>query len=47
MEVEYKENKPGEAEITLCTDTAARDLLGWNPQKDIIDYIKQYLSCKK
>jgi UDP-glucose 4-epimerase len=46
-EVEYKENKPGEAEITLCTDTAARDLLGWNPQKDIIDYIKQYLSCKK
>jgi len=46
-EVEYKENKPGEAEITLCTDTAARDILGWNPQKDIIDYIKQYLSCRK
>jgi UDP-glucose 4-epimerase len=47
IEVEYKENKPGEAEITLCTDTAARDILGWNPEKDIIDYIKQYLSCKK
>jgi UDP-glucose 4-epimerase len=47
IEVEYKENKPGEAEITLCTDTAARDILGWNPEKDIIDYIKEYLSCKK
>lgn len=47
IEVEYKENKPGEADITLCTDTAAREVLGWNPQKDIIDYIKEYLSCKK
>ena len=47
IEVEYEENKPGEADITLCTDTASREVLGWNPQKDIIDYIKEYLSCKK
>jgi len=47
IEVGYKENKPGEADITLCTDTTAREVLGWNPQKDIIDYIKEYLSCKK
>ena len=47
IEVEYQENKPGEADITLCTDTASREVLGWNPQKDIIDYIKEYLSCKK
>lgn len=47
IEVEYKENKPGEADITLCKDTTAREVLGWNPQKDIIDYIKEYLSCKK
>ena len=47
IKVEYEENKPGEADITLCTDTASREVLGWNPQKDIIDYIKEYLSCKK
>ena len=47
IEVEYEENKTGEADITLCTDTASREVLGWNPQKDIIDYIKEYLSCKK
>jgi UDP-glucose 4-epimerase len=46
-EVEYKENKPGEAEITLCTDTTAREVLGWNPQKDIVDYVKEYLLCRK
>jgi UDP-glucose 4-epimerase len=46
-EVEYTDNKPGEAEITLCTDTAAKDILGWIPKKDIIDYIKEYLSWKK
>ena len=46
-EVEYADNKPGEAEVTLCTDTLAREVLGWNPKKDIIDYIKEYLSCKK
>ena len=47
IEVEYEENKPGEADITLCIDTAAREVLGWNPKKDIIDYIKEYLSCRK
>lgn len=46
-EVEYGENKPGEADITLCTDVTAREVLGWNPQKDIINYIKEYLLCKK
>ena len=45
--VEYTDNKPGEAEVTLCTDILAREVLGWNPKKDIIDYIKEYLSCKK
>ena len=47
IEVEYRENKPGETDITLCTDITAREMLGWNPQKDIINYIKEYLSCKK
>ena len=46
-EVEYSKDKPGEADTTLCTDVTAREMLGWNPQKDIINYIKEYLSCKK
>jgi len=47
IEVEYQKNKPGEADITLCTDTLAKEILGWSPKKDIIDYIKEYLVCKK
>ena len=43
-EVEYGENKPGEADITLCTDVTAREMLGWNPQKDILDYINNQLN---
>lgn len=37
----YKENKPGEAQITLCTDTTARDILGWEPKINIESYIKK------
>jgi len=44
QEVEYKENKPGEAEITLCTDTLAKELLDWEPKHNIEDYIKEYLN---
>jgi len=46
QEIEYKENKPGEAEITLCTDTLAKEILGWEPKLNIKNYIKDYL-CKK
>jgi UDP-glucose 4-epimerase len=38
--VVYKEDKPGEAQITLCTDTTARWMLGWEPKIDIESYIK-------
>jgi len=44
--IEYLDDKPGEADETLCTDTTAHDVLGWNPCKNIEDYIKDYL-CKK
>lgn len=44
QEIEYKENKPGEAEITLCVDTLAKRLLGWEPKHNIEDYIKDYLN---
>lgn len=36
----YEDDKPGEAEMTLNTDTAAYDILSWNPKKNIVDYIK-------
>ena len=26
---------------TLCTDTKAHELLGWKPQKDLIEFIKK------
>jgi len=40
----YEENKPGEAETTLCEDTLAKDILGWVPTKNLTDYIKDYVS---
>ena len=42
----YKEAKPGEARNTLNQDNTAREILGWNPQKDLLDYIKS-LKWKK
>jgi UDP-glucose 4-epimerase len=38
----YKENNPGEAEVTLCDDTSAKEILGWDPKLNIQDYIKHY-----
>jgi UDP-glucose 4-epimerase len=42
--VEYKDDKPGEAFITLCNDTTAKQILGWEPKLNIEDYIKNYLN---
>ena len=42
----YIEEKPGEMRYTLNTDTKARDVLGWNPKGDIIDYIKNNILGK-
>mgnify|MGYP003133468274 CR=1 FL=1 len=38
--LEYIDAWPGEARETLNTDTKAKELLGWNPTVDIIEYIK-------
>lgn len=40
----YEDNKPGEAEVTLCTDTLAKEILGWEAKINIEDYIKEYLN---
>jgi nucleoside-diphosphate-sugar epimerase len=45
-DIVYEDDKPGEADITLCTDTVAKEILGWEPTINIEDYIKDYL-CKK
>lgn len=36
----YIPARPGEARNTLNTDTLAKEVLGWNPQINIEDYIK-------
>tara|TARA_B100002019_G_scaffold124850_1_gene107565 strand:+ start:2360 stop:3253 length:894 start_codon:yes stop_codon:yes gene_type:complete len=36
----YIDARPGEMRETLCTDTKARDLLGWEPTIDVLDYIE-------
>lgn len=42
----YEDNKPGEAETTLCTDTLAKEILNWEAKLDISDYINNYLNNK-
>jgi UDP-glucose 4-epimerase len=37
----YELGLPGEMRDTLCTDTRAKDLFGWKPTRDIIEYIKE------
>tara|TARA_Y100000114_G_scaffold153369_1_gene173211 strand:- start:86 stop:949 length:864 start_codon:yes stop_codon:yes gene_type:complete len=36
----YKDAKPGEARNTLCESKLARDMLGWEPKINLLDYIK-------
>ena len=36
----YIPARPGEVQETLCTDMKARELLGWEPTIDILDYIE-------
>lgn len=38
--VVYAPDKPGEAQTTLCTDATAYNVLGWEPKRDIKDYIR-------
>ncbi len=37
----YIDRRRGEMRETLCTDMKARDMLGWNPKRDVIDFIKE------
>jgi len=46
-DVVYEDNKPGEALVTLCEDTLASEVLGWEPTLDINEYIKSYINEKE
>tara|TARA_Y100001963_G_scaffold112589_1_gene155917 strand:+ start:1131 stop:1970 length:840 start_codon:yes stop_codon:yes gene_type:complete len=38
----YKENKQGEAQETLANYNIAKNVLGWEPKLNLIDYVKEY-----
>lgn len=42
----YKDDRPGEALNTLCDTSYAKTMLGWNPTKNLKDYINQWKSQK-
>jgi len=46
-DIQYEPNKPGEALETLCEDTLAKEVLGWNPEEEIETYIKEYTHTNK
>lgn len=39
----YKDDKIGEAQNTLNTDLTANDVLGWKPQINLVDYLKNII----
>lgn len=43
LEPVYKDAKPGEARNTLNTSIVAKEVLGWNPQIDLAEYLKNIL----
>jgi UDP-glucose 4-epimerase len=42
----FANDKPGEAQETLCVDSLAKVKLSWNPKRNIEDYIIDYLNKK-
>ena len=39
----YEEDKPGEAQNTLCESKLAREVLGWEPKINLSDWINENL----
>ena len=42
-ERKYISARRGEYDKTLCTDTKAKEILGWTPTKNLEDYIKSII----
>ena len=40
----FMEDKPGEAQITLCESDSAHKLLDWEPTRNVEDYIRSYVN---
>ena len=47
IEPVYKDSKPGEARDTLCKSKLAKEILGWDPKKDLLPYIKEFKNENK
>ena len=43
IEPVYEEDKPGEAQNTLCESKLAREVLGWEPKINLSDWINENL----
>jgi UDP-glucose 4-epimerase len=39
----YIPSRPGEYDMTLCTDTKAFEKLNWTSECNLVDYIKQWV----
>ena len=39
--------RDGEMRESLCTDTHARDLLGWNPTRTLQKYIEDFVETER
>jgi nucleoside-diphosphate-sugar epimerase len=44
---EYLPLRKGEYDKTLCTDTKAKELLGWNPTRNLNDYMKDFVETER
>jgi len=44
---EYLPERPGEYDMTLADSSKAKELLDWNPKRNIKDYIKEWLFNNK
>lgn len=42
----YEPAKKGETRNTLCKDTLAKEILGWEPKRELVDYIKPWFKYK-
>jgi len=45
--IRHIDDRPGEAQITLCTDELAKKILGWEAKLKLKDYIKSFIQQYK
>ena len=41
--IQHIADRPGEAQVTLCTDTLAKEVLGWEAKLKLQDYIQEFI----